>query len=47
MRHLFEEYGDLIIQAIGGVGAIALIVDMINPTGTLHGLIVKILEKAC
>ena len=47
MRHIFEEYGDTILQAIGGIGIIGLLFDLINPGGTLHGLIVKILEKAC
>ena len=47
MRHIFEEYGDAIIQALGGIGVIALLIDLIRTDGLLHNLIVRILESAC
>ena len=46
MRHIFEEYGDVIMQIIGGAGVLALLVDLIRPEGTLHAIIVRILESA-
>ena len=47
MRYIFEEYGDLILQAVGGIAVLGLLIDMISADGTLHGYIVKILESVC
>lgn len=47
MKHIFEEYGDTVIQIIGGIGVITILVDLIRSDGLLHGLIVRLLENAC
>lgn len=47
MKHIFEEYGDVIMQAIGGIGILALIIDLLREDGLLRGLIVAILESGC
>lgn len=47
MKMIFEEYGDAIIQALGGIGILALLIDLIRADGVLHNLIVQILDNAC
>ena len=47
MRHIFEEYGDVIMQVIGGIGVLALLADLIFDGGTLHTIIVEYLKSAC
>lgn len=47
MRHIFEEYGDVILQLLGGVGILAILVDLLRSDGLLHGLVVKVIEAAC
>ena len=47
MRHLFEEYGDAILQGLGGLGVLLLMYDLIRTNGYLHNLIVQVIEKAC
>lgn len=47
MRLLFEEYGDAIIQAIGGICVLVLLFELVRSDGALHGLITYILDSAC
>lgn len=47
MRHIFEEYGDVIIQIIGGVGILALLYELLSSDGSLRAIIVDFLESAC
>lgn len=46
MRELFEEYGDVILQVIGAIVALAIPFDMIRPNGVLHQLIVELVNNA-
>ena len=45
MKQLFEEYGDAIIQAIGGVGVLLCLISLLRSDGALRNLIVSILES--
>ena len=47
MKTIFEEYGDFILQFLGGIAVIALIVDLIRTDGLLHQLLVQLVESAC
>ena len=47
MRHIFEEYGDVILQLLGGVGIIAILIDLLHSDGFLHGLVAQVIESAC
>lgn len=47
MRHIFEEYGDVILQIVGGIGILGLLADLLRADGRLHAIIVQILKSAC
>lgn len=47
MKHIFEEYGDTILQIIGAVLILGVILDLLNPSGALRELIVFLADSAC
>lgn len=47
MRLLFEEYGDAILQALGGIGILICLIYMLRADGALHAFIVQLLDSAC
>lgn len=47
MKMIFEEYGDVILQLLGGLAVLAMIFDLIRGDGLLHELFVKLIESAC
>ena len=47
MKQIFEEYGDIVLSIIGGLGVLAIIFDLLHPSGLLHELIVRLAESAC
>lgn len=47
MKLIFEEYGDFILQLIGGAAVVALLIDLIRSGGYLHQLLIQLIESAC
>lgn len=47
MKMIFEEYGDVILQILGGIAIVAIIIDLLRSNGVLHELFVKLIESAC
>lgn len=47
MKAIFEEYGDVILQILGGLAILAVIFDLIRSNGVLHELFVLLAESAC
>ena len=47
MKLIFEEYGDVILQVIGGVAVLAIIVDLLRPGGLLNELFARLVSGAC
>lgn len=47
MKTIIEEYGSTVLQIIGGVVVLGLIIDLLRPDGSLHELIVRLVESAC
>lgn len=47
MKMIFEEYGDVILQILGGAAILAVVIDLIRSNGILHELIVTLIEGAC
>lgn len=47
MKMIFEEYGDLILQILGGLAMVAIIIDLFRSNGVLRELFVKLIESAC
>ena len=47
MRHIFEEYGDVIMQVLGGAGILALLWELLSADGSLRAIIIEFLKGAC
>lgn len=47
MKAILEEYGDLILQILGGSAVLLLIIDLMRSNGILRELLVKLIESAC
>ena len=47
MKLIFEEYGDLILQVLGGVAVLAIIIDLLRDGGLLNELFVRLVSGAC
>ena len=46
MKHIFDEYGDFILQIIGGMGMVGLVIEMIRPGGLLRELVMALANSA-
>lgn len=47
MKTIFEEYGDVILQVLGGIAVVVIIIDLFRSNGVLRELFVKLIENAC
>lgn len=47
MKAMFEQYGDTIIQVIGGLGILTIAIDLLSNGGSLHQLLVALLNSSC
>lgn len=47
MKQIFEEYGEILLQVIGGAGVLWLLYDLLSADGALHGLITRVLSGGC
>ncbi len=47
MRVIFEEYGSVILQIIGGLVILLILLDMLHPGGNLNELISNLAESGC
>ena len=47
MKIIFEEYGSVILQIIGGLVVLLILLDMLHPGGNLNELIKNLAESAC
>ena len=47
MKLIFEEYGDLILQILGGVSVLAIIIDLLRDGGLLNELVARLVSGAC
>lgn len=45
MKAIFDEYGDVILQVLGGLAVVGMLVGFLLPNGELHELIVSILDS--
>ncbi len=47
MKIIFEEYGSVILQIIGGIAVLAILFDLIHPSGSLHEIVSHLADSAC
>lgn len=47
MKIIFEEYGSVLLQIIGGFIVLLILLDMLHPNGNLHELIQNLADSAC
>ncbi len=47
MKIIFEEYGSVLLQIIGGFIVLLILFDMIHPGGNLNEIIRNFADSAC